>query len=117
MIDTILYNGDIVTLDPKTPRVSALAIHGEYIVAWGSDDEIRSLATPKTHLYNLHGRMVIPGLTDAHLHWSWTAQSLRMVDLFEVPTKHEALQRVASHIQNVSPEEWVTGRGWTQDIW
>ncbi len=117
MIDTILYNGDIVTLDPKTPRVSALAIHGEYIVAWGSDDEIRSLATPKTRLYDLDGRMIIPGLTDAHLHWSWTAQSLRMVDLFEVPTKHEALQRVASHIQNVSPEEWVTGRGWTQDIW
>ncbi len=50
LIDTILYNGHIRTLDDAQPIVSALAISGERIVAAGSDDEIRALGGAGTKL-------------------------------------------------------------------
>ncbi|MFN8448519.1 MAG: hypothetical protein U0521_07985 [Anaerolineae bacterium] len=42
LIDRILYNGHIRTLDDARPVVSALAISRERVVATGSDDEIRA---------------------------------------------------------------------------
>lgn len=117
MIDRILFNGNIVTQDDRQSRVSALAISRERIVATGSDQEMLALADSGTVQQDLGGKLVIPGLTDAHLHWAMTASALDMVDVFEVPTKALALQRVAERVAKTAPGVWVTGRGWTQDFW
>lgn len=116
MIDRILYNGHIRTLDSAHPIVSALAIAGERIVAVG-DDSLRDLAGPGTQLDNLEGRTVLPGLTDAHLHWSWLSRALQSVDVYEVPSKEEAQRRVAERVAQTPPGEWIFGRGWVQDVW
>ena len=116
MFDRILYNGHIRTLDSARPIASALAIFGERIVAVG-DDSLRDLAGPETQLDDLGGRTVLPGLTDAHLHWSWLARALQSVDVFEVPSKAEALRRVAAKVAQTPPGEWIWGRGWVQDVW
>lgn len=117
MIDRILYNGSIRTLNTRNPIVSALAISYGRIVATGSDDEILPLATADTIKENLDGKTVIPGMTDAHIHWEWLSRALQAVDLFEVPTKAEALERVSARAQSTAEDEWITGRGWTQDYW
>ena len=74
MIHTVLFNGNIITLNKMRPRVSAVAISFGRVVALGADAEIARLATAKTSVVNLDGKTVIPGLTDAHLHWE--AQAL-----------------------------------------
>jgi predicted amidohydrolase YtcJ len=94
MIDTILFNGKIITHDPKYPRVSAVAISGGRVVAIGGDAEMVDLAGANAKRENLNGRLVVPGLTDAHLHGMYTARVLRDVDVFEVP-KQVAIDRVA----------------------
>jgi hypothetical protein len=117
MIDTILYNGTIITLDDNQPRVSALAISMGRIFAIGSDDDVLNLATLTTVKHNLNGKFVIPGLTDAHLHFEWLSRSLSAVDLYEVPSKDEALRRVADFAEKHPDHEWILGRGWSQDLW
>jgi hypothetical protein len=117
VVDRILYNGNIVTLNSGQSRVSALAISGGRIVASGMDDEILALAGAGTIRENLGGRFVIPGLIDAHIHWRLTAHALHQVDVFEVPNKAIALQRVAERAALAAPDEWITGWGWTQDFW
>ncbi|RMG74936.1 MAG: amidohydrolase [Chloroflexi bacterium] len=117
MIERILYNGNIITQDDKQKRVSAIAISGGHILAIGMDDDILELATADTKKENLEGQTVIPGLIDAHLHWQWTARSLMEVDVFEVPDKQVALQRVAERVAMVAPGEWITGHGWSQAYW
>lgn len=117
IIDRILFNGNIRTLNAQQRKVNALAIIGERIVAMGRDDEMLALAGPGTVRENLGGRTVLPGLIDAHIHWSMTAQALHQVDVFEVPDKGVALARVAEYVKRVAPGNWVTGRGWTQDFW
>jgi predicted amidohydrolase YtcJ len=117
MIDRILFHGDIVTMDADQPRVSALAITNGRIVAYGTDDEVLALSTRQTIRENLEGRFVIPGMTDAHIHWLWTARALQEVDVFEVPDKSIAVARVADRVQRIPAGQWITGRGWAQDFW
>lgn len=117
LVDRILHNGSIWTQDIYKPRVTALAIRGERIVAYGSDDAVLSLGDTHTIRENLERRVVIPGLTDAHLHWQMLSDSLTQVNLFEVPTKAEALRRIAERAALTPPGEWIVGYGWTQEVW
>lgn len=117
MIDLILYNGNIITLDPRQPKVSALATAFGRIAALGADSEVRRLAGPDTVEINLDGKTALPGLTDAHIHWEWQARALRSVDVFEVPSKEMALQRLRERAATTPPGEWITGQGWAQDLW
>lgn len=117
MIDRILYNANILTMDAQTPRARALAISGGRVVAVGFDDDILELAHPGTVKENVGGRTIIPGLCDAHIHWLLTARTLREVDIFEVPSREIAVKRVAERAATLPEGEWISGQGWTQEVW
>ncbi|MEO0562148.1 MAG: amidohydrolase [Chloroflexota bacterium] len=116
-IERVLYNGNVITLADEIPRASAIAIERGRIVAVGGDDEVLSLATTDAIREDLAGRTVIPGLIDAHLHWQWTSSAMHAVDVFEVPSKAVALERVAERVAETPPGEWIRGHGWAQDLW
>ena len=67
-VDTIYYNGHIVTMWADHPVVEAVAIRGDRIVAAGSTAEVRRLAGTATTEIDLRGRTVLPGLEDSHTH-------------------------------------------------
>ncbi len=117
MIQTILFNGNIITLDDRRPRVSALAISYGRLVALGNNEDIQGLGDSGTVVVNLDGKTVLPGLTDAHLHWEAQARALKSVKVFEVSSKALALERVAERVNNTAAGEWITGQGWAQDLW
>ena len=66
---TIYINGDIVSMDSANRRCQALAISGERILALGSDEEIKAIATPKTRVVDLGGKTMLPGFVDPHGHF------------------------------------------------
>jgi predicted amidohydrolase YtcJ len=117
MIDRIISNANIITLDDSQPRAEALAILGEDIVAIGSDEDVIDLGSADTIFEDAGGKTIIPGLIDAHIHWKWTALTLREVDLFEVPSREVALQRVGQRAAELPAGSWIVGQGWTQDVW
>ncbi len=108
LIDSILYNGQIRTLGDAQPVVTALAISGERIVACGSDAEMRALAGPGTTQLNLGGRYVLPGMTDAHLHWQMTSEMLHQVQLYNLPSRAAALERVAARVAQTPKGKWIS---------
>ncbi|MGE0864464.1 MAG: amidohydrolase family protein [Vicinamibacterales bacterium] len=65
--DTVLLNGKIFTADPAQPWAEALAIRGERIVAVGGSAAVAGEAGASTRRIDLAGRVVVPGLNDAHL--------------------------------------------------
>ncbi len=117
MIERILHNGQIITLNPQQPRSSALAIAKGRIVALGGDAAMLALADRSTQIEDLRGLCVVPGMADAHIHWMMTARALDMVDLFDVPSLAEALQRVRERAEKTEPGCWILGYGWSQDLW
>ncbi|WP_202594170.1 amidohydrolase [Frateuria defendens] len=68
MPELILHRGLIATLDRANPVASAVAIAGGKFIAVGREEEVMPLAGPATRVIDLHGRRVLPGLIDNHLH-------------------------------------------------
>ncbi len=66
--DTIYYNGKIITMWAQHPQVQAVAIRGDRFLAVGSNEDILKTAGPATKRIDLHGRSVVPGLIDSHVH-------------------------------------------------
>jgi predicted amidohydrolase YtcJ len=117
LVDRVLYNGNIVTMDTTQPRVASIAISHGRIVAVGNDDDMLAFGGAGTSRENLGGRFVIPGLTDSHIHYLATTEFLHQVNLFEVPSKDEALERVRVVAAKVPTGTWIQGYGWWQELW
>jgi predicted amidohydrolase YtcJ len=66
--DLILHRGLFTTLDRANPTASAVAITDGRFTHVGRDHEVMPLAGPNTKLIDLHGKRVLPGLIDNHLH-------------------------------------------------
>jgi len=66
--DLILHHGRIVTADAKFSVVEAMAVEKGRIVATGTSASMLARKGPSTKLVDLAGKMVLPGLIDAHVH-------------------------------------------------
>jgi predicted amidohydrolase YtcJ len=91
---------------------SAIAIRGERVAAIGQDAE--RLIGPSTRVVELNGRLVTPGMNDAHCHFAAGGVSMLEVDLRGASSLAEIESRVRAAAAKASPGEWITGRGWDQ---
>jgi predicted amidohydrolase YtcJ len=65
---TVLLDGRILTLDPRRPRATALAVADGRIVAVGGPADVKPWRGRGARVVDLKGATVIPGLVDAHAH-------------------------------------------------
>ena len=79
--DLVLVHGHIYTGVPQAPWAEALAVSGSRIDAVGSDALALAGRGPSTQVIDLHGRTVIPGIVDAHIHVWLGALALHGVNL------------------------------------
>jgi predicted amidohydrolase YtcJ len=115
--DLIVMNAQIYTMDQTRPTAAALAVRDGKFLAVGDPTGLEGLRGPNTQVIDLRGQAVLPGLCDAHIHFSQYALSLRRIDLFEVPTLAELQRRVAEKAKTTPPGQWLLGRGWKQNLW
>lgn len=114
--DLLLYNAKIYSLDERIPTGTALLIRGDRILALGQDMHSLQNLSSSSRNVDLGGGVVIPGLTDAHIHLEKYALSMQLVDC-ETETRAECLQRVVARAATLQPGEWVLGHGWNQNNW
>lgn len=114
----IIYNARIFTQDEKLPLASAIAIDTQsgQIIDVGQDDLILAGLFGKVKKYDAQKHVVIPGLTDAHIHLQQYAQGLEKIDC-ETTTRDECLLRVKQIAMNSKPGKWILGHGWNQNNW
>jgi predicted amidohydrolase YtcJ len=110
--DVILENGLIRTLDPQIPVQRALAIAGERI-AGGVGVHETALASPE--IVDLGGRVVVPGLSDAHVHFPTWALAQTEVALDGCASLDEALARIAAAPRQAG--RVIRGYGWRSGDW
>jgi predicted amidohydrolase YtcJ len=93
----VLVNAKIFTADPALPYAQAVAIEQDHILAVGSNEQVRALTGPNTRIIDAGGRLVTPGLTEAHVHLgdALPTPPLSMPGLpFPGPTPEQALAAV-----------------------
>ncbi|HEY0382589.1 MAG TPA: amidohydrolase, partial [Candidatus Elarobacter sp.] len=94
----------------------AFAIRDGRFIGAGTLSAMRALSGPRTRRLDLGNVTVLPGLIDAHLHFIAVGQSLREVDLAHVTSFDEVVRRTAAFAAK-SPDAWVVGDGWDQNLW
>ena len=117
MADIIITNANVWTGVRGAPRALALAIAGERIIAIGTDEQIRATAGPKTKILNARGRLVVPGLTDSHIHLISGGFQLSRLDLRDAGNRAEFVRRTAARARETPPGKWILGGQWTVDSW
>lgn len=111
----LLHNALIHTQNLAQPTASAILIDRERILAVGETNDLFN-HYPRAKGEDMHGRVIVPGLTDAHLHLQHYSLALQKIDC-EVNTKEECLRRVEERIKKSKPGEWILGHGWNQNVW
>jgi predicted amidohydrolase YtcJ len=93
----LVVNAKVFTADPALPYAQAVAIEDGRFLAVGSNEQIRALTGPKTRIIDAGGRLVTPGLIEAHVHLGTELPTppLAMPNLpFPGPTAEQALAAV-----------------------
>jgi predicted amidohydrolase YtcJ len=99
--DLVLVHGKIHTEDAGRSVVQALAVRGNSIVAVGTDQAIGAFVGQNTRTVDLGGRVVLPGIIDAHTHPAQSAQDLGKCSLDDKAlTPADIKSRVAACLKN-----------------
>jgi predicted amidohydrolase YtcJ len=111
--DLIIHDAHIVTVDPKFSTAQAFAIRDGRFVAVGSNAEVMRSKGPNTRVVDLHGKTVLPGFNDTHVHLTAGEELPLQVDLTHIHSIKEIQAAIATRARQVKPGEWITGtRGW-----
>ncbi|WP_346948467.1 amidohydrolase [Dyella sp.] len=106
--DLILHHGLITTLDRARPTASAVAIADGRFVAVGGDAEVMALAGPATRVIDLHGRRVLPGLIDNHLHIIRGGLNYNLELRWDgVRSLADAMAMLKAQVAITPPPQWV----------
>lgn len=112
--DYILLNGRIYTVEPESPWVSAVAVRDDQFVYAGDDDGAAKFIDDDTVVTDLDGRLVLPGMVDAHTHPGY-------IDLEQYGARlnvssHEDLISAVKEYADEHPEEdWIRLCCWSLD--
>jgi predicted amidohydrolase YtcJ len=115
--DLVLLHADVYTVDPRRPRARAVAVRGDRIEAVGPDEQIEALIGPGTRVVDLHGRFVMPGFNDAHVHLESAGLAKLRLDFTGARSLAEFRERIRKRLADFQPGEWILGRGWDHTLW
>jgi predicted amidohydrolase YtcJ len=109
--DLVITNARVFTADPQNPWAEAVAIRDGRIAAVGVSSDIAALAGAETRIIDAAGQLLVPGLTDAHMHlgqYGSACQPLPPINLpYPGPTPVELLEAVKAAAP--SGEGWICG--------
>ena len=120
--DAVYVNAKVVTLDPQSRTVEALAVRDGRIAAVGDEVSIRKLAGDGTAVHDLGGRTIVPGFYAAHDHFPGAGRiGLFTVDLSSPPigritTMEELVAALRAKAAATPPGRWITGRGYDDTL-
>jgi predicted amidohydrolase YtcJ len=74
-------------------------------------------ANSDLQIFDLDGMLLLPGLTDSHLHLVDYALSLGRIDLADTHSIQDGLRMVRSYVEKLPSGSWLIGRGWDKQRW
>ena len=127
--DRVYVNGNIYTVDEEFSTASAIAEKDGRFIYVGDDAGVKTYIGPRTFVFDLEGKTVIPGLHDAHVHIRYGENILypRIPDIRAAIGEWASVERMQEVIkrclatgegmrQGPKPR-WLVLRGWMSDVW
>jgi predicted amidohydrolase YtcJ len=103
----IIHHAKIISVDDRFSIQEAMSIRDGRIIAIGPNDDILKSKTEQTHLIDLAGAAVLPGLMDSHMHpagASMTEFDHPIPDFESIP---EVLDFIRARAKVVPEGDWI----------
>jgi len=117
LADTLIDNVDGVTIDEagKVKRFTGLVFDDDGRVLQVLE---RGETRPQVD-YRLdgEGRVMIPGMIDAHVHVMDIGIAALTLDLSDTTSLEDALAKIKAFAEENPGRPWILGRGWNQEKW
>jgi predicted amidohydrolase YtcJ len=117
--DRVYRNGYVYTVDAHDSVQTALAIRAGRIVYVGADAGLAPFVSSNTTVIDLHGRMMMPGLVDGHLHPLQGGGTLLKCSLnyeqLTVAQMQARIQTCLDQTQAREPDAWLEVVNWFQE--
>ena len=105
--DVIVWNANVVTVDPQFSRAQAVAIKDGVFAAVGTNDEVKRLAGASTRLIDAGGKMVVPGLIETHVHATGAARGEVTQEFVQLHSIGEIQDWVRKRASEASAGTWI----------
>ena len=115
--DLIITNAKVWTVDKARPTAQAVAVLGDRVVAVGSNAEVEVLRGTTTKVIDAHGKLLLPGFNDAHVHFVTSGTRLNQVQLNDATSVDEFTRRIAERAKTTPKGEWIEGGDWDETKW
>ncbi len=116
--DTLVYNVDGITIgeDGELKRFVGLVFDEEGKI---TDLVERGEERPSDIDFGVdgEGRVMLPGMIDAHLHVMGVGFGALTLDLSQTTSLEDALAKIAEFAAENPGRPWILGRGWNQEKW
>jgi len=107
----IVFNGRVLTMDPRAPRASALSVRDGRIAAVGTDRAILASASGTARIIDAGGRSILPGFIDSHVHLFQGAAELDFIPVGGLTDLADVRDKVLAYADARPDEPLVLGVG------
>lgn len=109
--DLVFLDGPVFTADPARSWTDAIAVREGKIIATGRS-RVADVTSSSSRVVSLQGRMLMPGVIDAHAHPIFGGLEMGECDLAACDTLEELGQEVRAFAAAHPNDAWITGGGW-----
>lgn len=106
-------NGKFYTMEKEHDICQAVVVENGRFVYCGDND---TAATMAQEVVDLGGATVLPGMIDTHQHLFASARNLTRLDLKNVRSMAELLERVRRRAEETPEGQWILGAGFDQEL-
>ncbi|HKW77994.1 MAG TPA: amidohydrolase family protein, partial [Candidatus Limnocylindria bacterium] len=110
----LLHGGRVHVGDGRSAE--AILFREGKVAAVGEANQLRREASD-AELVDVRGGLVVPGWTDAHVHFMWWSFQMSQLDLRDAATIDDALAQIRAFAATLRPGAWLVGGRFDKNTW
>ena len=117
MSDLILFNANVITMDPLYPKAEGVLIKNGKILSATTNDALKKWDRMKATTIDCTGKTVLPSFIDAHCHLHALAEShvtLNLEPHHNVRSISDIQTKIKDLSQTLPSGAWIRGRGYNE---
>lgn len=112
--DSVFINGDIYLGQVRNPWANEVAVTDGRFIYVG--DDAAAHIGPETQVFDLEGRMAMPGMVDGHTHVGLVALSSNLVEMDPASTRAELMLNIQQMVEDHAEQAVIIGGYWPNEL-